>query len=203
MILFWLLAVVLVGTALSVIMAPKPVYSVVALLGHFVALAIAYLSLNAEFIAVTQILVYSGAILVLFLFVIALLSSGNGGITLGPDRLPKIPTPALIALTLTLIAIGYGGAHAHWYLPPGANLGIFLPVGTAGAFGSVADFGAALFTVQLLPFELTALLLMVAIIGVVVLAGDHEALTASDPRSLARLRRLEREAILREGEPLR
>jgi NADH-quinone oxidoreductase subunit J len=174
-ILFWLLAVVLVVTALSVIMAPKPTYSVVALLAHFVALAVIYLSLSAEFIAVTQILVYSGAILMLFVFVIALLSSGNGLIALGPDRLAKIPTPALLALTLTLVAIGYGGAHAFRHIVPVAGQGRVLPVGVAGAFGSVADFGATLFTVQLLPFELTALLLMVAIIGVVVLAGDHEA----------------------------
>jgi NADH-quinone oxidoreductase subunit J len=200
-ILFWLLAVALLATAVYVITAPKPVYSVVALLANFVVLAIMYLSLSAEFIAITQILVYTGAILILFLFVIALLTSGNITVALGPDRLPKISTPALFAIILTLIAIGYGAAHAFGHIVPIPSPHPELQVGAAGAFGSVADFGATLFTQQLLPFELTALILMIAVIGVVVLAGDHEALTQTDPRKLAKLRRLEREAILREGEP--
>jgi len=199
-ILFWLLAVALIASAVCVITASKPVYSVVALLANFAALAIMYMSLSAEFIAVTQILVYSGAILILFLFVIALLSSGIGAFSLGTDRLPKISTPALIAFVVALVSIAYGGAHAFAHVIPAPAANAAALVGDADAFGSVSDFGATLFTTQLLPFELTALILMVAVIGVVVLAGDHEALTPPDPRKLAKLRRLEREAILREGE---
>ena len=198
MILFWVLAVALIASAVSVITASKPVYSVVALLANFAALAVMYLTLSAEFLAITQILVYSGAILILFLFVIALLSSGVSAFAVGPDRLPKIPTPALIAFVIALVSIVYGAAHSFTHIVPAIAYGG--PTGSADAFGSVADFGATLFTTQLLPFELTALILMVAVIGVVVLAGDHETLTPPDPKKLAKLRRLEREAILREGE---
>ena len=77
MIAFWILAVVLVASAVFTVTAKKPVYSVVGLLVNFIALAATYLTLQAEFLAVIQIVVYSGAILILFVFVIALLSSGT------------------------------------------------------------------------------------------------------------------------------
>ncbi|HEX8806157.1 MAG TPA: NADH-quinone oxidoreductase subunit J, partial [Candidatus Aquilonibacter sp.] len=69
MIAFWVLAVILLASAVWCISATKPVYSVVALLLHFSALAATYLTLNAEFLAVIQIIIYSGAILILFVFV--------------------------------------------------------------------------------------------------------------------------------------
>jgi NADH-quinone oxidoreductase subunit J len=79
---------------------------------------------------------------------------------------------------------------------PTSTLG---PVGTAGVFGSVADFGTALFTTYLLPFEITALILMVAVIGVVLLAGDETPYQASKKRA-EEVRREMREAILRGGD---
>ncbi len=198
--LFWFLAVALIASAVAVVTAAKPVYSVIALLAHFVTLAVVYVSLSAEFLAVTQILVYSGAILILFLFVIALLSSGVDSFEVGPDRLPKLPMPALFALVITLVAIVFSAAHAFAHVLPVITPTSQLAVGSAAAFGSVATFGAMLFTSQLLPFEITALILMVAVIGVVVLAGDHATLTPPDHERLRAIRRREREAILREGE---
>ena len=94
LIAFWILALLLVASAVFVITAEKPVYSVVGLLLNFVVLAIMYLTLSAEFLAVIQIIVYSGAISILFLFVIALLSSGVKPFDVGPDRLPKALVPA-------------------------------------------------------------------------------------------------------------
>lgn len=197
MILFWVLSIALIASAVWVITARKPVYSVVALLGHFAALAAMYLSLNAEFIAAIQIIVYSGAILVLFVFVIALLSSGVTPFSLGQDRLPKIAVPAGI---VALVAIGflvYGVSRATIAgAPVGSNLG---PAGNADVFGSVADFGKALFTVQLLPFEITALILMVAVIGVVLLAGESAPYVPSRKQA-AEVRREMREAIIRGGD---
>ncbi len=87
---FWVLAAILVASAVWTISASKPVYSVVALLLNFAALAVLYLTLSAEFLAVIQIIVYSGAILMLFVFVIALLSSGVTAFSAGPNRVPKI-----------------------------------------------------------------------------------------------------------------
>jgi NADH-quinone oxidoreductase subunit J len=192
---FWVLAVIVVASAVWTIMASKPVYSVVALLLNFAALAVLYITLSAEFLAVIQIIVYSGAILILFVFVIALLSSGVGPFAIGPNRLPKIWVPAGI---VTLVALGflvYAVSQAATVVPRIPNG----PVGAANVFGSVADFGTALFTVHLLPFEVTALILMVAVIGVITLGGEQLGEPSSAARDEARTERAMREAILREG----
>jgi len=200
MTMFWILGVVLIVSAVWVVTAKKPVYSVVALLLHFAALAITYFSLTAEFIAVIQLIVYSGAILILFLFVIALLSSGVAPFASGPDKLPKATVPAIIIvlaiLGFTLYAVGHTTFGTAATIATTSTPGV---VGTAGIFGSVADFGKALFTTQLLPFEITAFILMVAVIGCIVLAGDETPYVAT--RRRARLVEREmREAILRAGE---
>lgn len=199
MIAFWIVGVVIIASAVWTISAKKPVYSVVALLINFAALAVLYVTLSAEFLAVMQIIVYSGAILVLFVFVIALLSSGVAPFSMGPNRLPRIAIPATIVVLAALGFLVYAVLHAGpaaiaAHAPPTAG-----PVGTEGVFGSVADFGKALFTVQLLPFEITALILMVAVIGVVALAGDEVPYVPSRRRA-ARVERAAREAILRGGE---
>ena len=157
MILLWILGVALVVSAVWVITANKPVYSVVALLLHFAALAITYFSLTAEFIAVIQLIVYSGAILILFLFVIALLSSGVAPFASGPDKLPKAVVPA-VAMVLVIFGFTlYAVAHTSFAAPTAAvTTSVPGVVGTANICGSVADFGKALFTTHLLPFEITA-----------------------------------------------
>jgi NADH-quinone oxidoreductase subunit J len=200
LIAFWVLALALIGTGVFTITAPKPVYSVVGLLGNFVALAILYLTLQAEFLAVIQIVVYSGAILILFLFVIALLSSGVKPFNVGPDRLPTVLVPSAIVGAIALAGIVYGTARvpspALPSIAPGAP-GALGPTGAADVFGSVANFGQALFTTNLLPFEVTALLLMVAVIGVVLLAGDDEP-----ARRRPKSRGTGREPIVKPQEPL-
>jgi NADH-quinone oxidoreductase subunit J len=219
MIEFYILAFVLILSAIFVITAQKAVYSVVGLLLHFAALAIMYLSLAAEFLAVIQIIVYSGAILMLFVFVIALLSSGVAPFNMGPNRLPKIGVPAVLAVAVILGFLIYGVAHvpavaAHGagQMQVNANFGAPNPqiaqtgsgsqpgpVGAANVFGSVGDFGKALFTTDLLPFEITAFILMVAVIGVILLAGESAPYVQSRRRARIVEREM-REAILRAGE---
>lgn len=190
---FWVLAVIIIASAVWTISASKPVYSVVALLLNFGALAVLYVTLSAEFLGVIQIIVYSGAILILFVFVIALLSSGVAPFATGPDRLPRIWLPGGIFVLASLIFLVYTVSSAP--LNPARPSG---PVGTANVFGSVGDFGKALFTVQLLPFEVVALILMVAVIGVITLGGElMRELPAS--RQETKADRAMREAILREG----
>jgi len=190
---FWVLAVIIIASAVWTISASKPVYSVVALLLNFAALAVLYVTLSAEFLGVIQIIVYSGAILILFVFVIALLSSGVAPFATGPDRLPRIWLPGGIFVLASLIFLVYTVSSAP--LNPARPSG---PVGTANVFGSVGDFGKALFTVQLLPFEVVALILMVAVIGVITLGGElMRELPAS--RQETKADRAMREAILREG----
>ncbi len=196
---FWVLGTIIILSSIWTVTAKKPVHSVVGLLANFAALATLYLTLNAEFLAVIQIIVYSGAILILFVFVIALLSSGVAPFAQGPNRLPKIVVPAIalgfISLGLLVYAFSRSVLSRAMFPESGGNLG---PVGTAGVFGSVADFGKALFTVQLLPFEVTALILMVAVIGVVLLAGDQAPYVPTRKRA-GQVDRSMREAILRGG----
>jgi NADH-quinone oxidoreductase subunit J len=200
MIVFWVLAVAMVATAIWCITAEKPVYSVVALLGHFASLAAMFLTLNAEFLAVMQVIVYSGAIMILFVFVIALLSSGVAPFSVGPNKLPRIGYPAVALVLLMLGFLSFALTRVAVATPSTSPSGsTFGPVGTADVFGSVADFGRALFTTYLLPFEITALILMVAVIGVIMLAGEQAA-TAPSSRQAAEVRREMREAILRGGE---
>lgn len=173
MIAFWVLAVLLVATAIFVITQRRPVYSVVGLLANFACLAVTYLTLNAEFLALIQIIVYSGAILILFLFVIALLSSGVRPFTVGPDRLPRILGPAALLGIIALGALLFVVAENPGTLMlPATGESIAGAAGAPNVFGSVADFGKALFTEYLLPFEATAFVLMIAVIGVIALAGD-------------------------------
>ena len=194
MIAFWVVGAIVVASAVWTISASKPVYSVVALLLNFAGLAVLYVTLSAEFLAVIQIIVYSGAILILFVFVIALLSSGVAPFATGPNRLPKIWLPAAIFVLASLGFLVYAVSSA----PPIATR-VPGPVGAANVFGSVADFGKTLFTVQLLPFEVTALILMVAVIGVITLGGEAMREIPSQ-RQEAKTERTMREAILREGE---
>jgi NADH-quinone oxidoreductase subunit J len=206
MIAFWVLAVVLVASAIWTVVAPRPVYSVVGLLVHFAMLAIMFVTLSAEFLAMMQIIVYSGAILILFVFVIALLSSGVAPFSAGPDRMPKARIPAVISVLIALGFLVYAivrqaqSGYAHAAPAVAASASSMGPVGTAGVFGSVADFGNALFTVYLLPFEVTAFILMVAVVGVVLLAGDQSPHVPVKRRGLQVDREM-REAILREGGP--
>ncbi|HEY3675283.1 MAG TPA: NADH-quinone oxidoreductase subunit J [Candidatus Tumulicola sp.] len=199
MIAFWGLAAVIVASAVWTISASKPVYSVVALLLNFAALAAMYMTLSAEFLAVMQIIVYSGAILILFVFVIALLSSGVAPFSMGPNRLPRIGIPAAIILIGALGFLGRGALTQRDTIVSGNATSTLGPVGTANVFGSVADFGRALFTVHLLPFEITALILMVAVIGVVLLAGDRGPFVPTRQHA-DRVERANREAILRGGD---
>ena len=192
MIEFALLAAVLIASALFTVTARRPVHSVVGLLVNFIALAITYLSLQAEFIGVIQVIVYSGAILILFVFVIALLSSGVRPFAIGPDRMSAATVPFAVVLGAVSAALIAFTAFRSGAPASGATAATGLPQ----SFGSVVSFGDALFTRNLLPFEVTAFILMVAVIGVVLIAGDADA----PPRR--KRRREEREPIVK-PEPAR
>ena len=191
MITFWILAVLIVASAVFVVSATRPVYSVLGLLFNFLCLAVMYLTLDAEFLAVIQVVVYSGAILMLFLFVIALLSSGVRQFSVGPNRLPRILAPLAFFAALGLGGLLFVIVQSVTPSVPAATAAT--AAGNANVFGSVADFGQALFTTYLLPFEATAFVLMIAVIGVIALAGDVDP-----PRPPRRKPLREREPILKE-----
>jgi NADH-quinone oxidoreductase subunit J len=161
---FWIFGAVAVVGGLSCITRKNPVASALWLVVTLFALAAMYVLLDAQFIAALQVLVYAGAIMVLFLFVIMLLNLGHPGPSdiKGPVG---VGIAALLGGTLLLQLRVLGQAA-----PPDA---ITLPEGTMAALqqqGMVAAVAGPLFDAYLIPFEITSLLLLAAIVGAVVLA---------------------------------
>ena len=155
-ILFLPLALVATAAAAGVVVARKPVHSALFLLLNFATLAVMYIGLNAQFLAAVQIIVYAGAIVVLFLFVIMLLGWHTGE-TVDPSR------RWTRYLSLVLVEVVYVVSQVI--------LGTTVPpaVGAPGS-GSAQAIGEALYTSYLLPFEITSVLLLVGIVGAIVLS---------------------------------
>ena len=163
LVLFWIFAVPLVLTALGVLIARSPVYAAMNLVAAFFCLAGIYVLLTAHLIAFMQILVYAGAVMVLFLFVIMLLSLGDEH--LQPERrrvMQYVGVGGALGLLSVLVA-------AISRLPDQA-MG---PLANPDKFGTVKAVGQVLYTQFLLPFEVTSLLLLVAIVGAVVVAKER------------------------------
>ena len=161
---FWIFGVIAMEGGLLCITRKNPIGSALWLVVTLFALAAMYVLLDAQFIAALQVLVYAGAIMVLFLFVIMLLNLGRPGPSdiKGPVG---VGVAALLAGTLLLQLRVLGQAA-----PPEA---IQLPAGTMAALqqqGMVAAVAGPLFDAYLIPFEITSLLLLAAIVGAVVLA---------------------------------
>jgi NADH-quinone oxidoreductase subunit J len=162
-ILFVILAAVTVVTALLVILQRNPVASAIFLIMTFFSLAGIYLLLEAPFLAAIQILVYAGAIMVLFLFVIMLLNLEKERKVITRNRLQKI-----FGIFLGIVLMAQIGMVFQSVLLTGEKGG-FLPEKVA-ALGNTEVVARLLFTDFLLPFEITSVLLLVAIIGAIILA---------------------------------
>lgn len=160
-VLFYLFAVLLLGASLFVVLNRNPIYSVVSLVFAFMNLAAIYFLLEAYFIGILQVLIYAGAIMVLFLFVVMLLNvqadRSRPGL-IHPDRW-WFGLLALIFVGLFVLLIGQG-----------VRALLTSPAVDVGELGAVSQVGEALFTRYLLPFEIASLLLTVALIGTVFLA---------------------------------
>lgn len=154
--LFFAFAAIAVLGALTLIIARHPIHSALSLIVVMVALAALYLLLGAEFIAAVQIIVYAGAIMVLFLFVIMLLNAGEEERTNLSIVARYIGLPAGIFLTLQLV---------YWLSRAPAKAAPAVAVGP----GITRELSRMIFRDFLLPFELTSILLLVAILGALVL----------------------------------
>jgi len=162
---FWVFAGVAIGSALLCITRRSPVASALWLVNTLFSLAAIYVLLDAHFIAAVQVLVYAGAIMVLFLFVIMLLNLGRGGAT--DIRGPRGMVVAAVAgavLAGELIVLRLAAPPGQLALPPGQ---VAEQVAAEGAVRAVAE---PLFQGYLVPFEITSVLLLAAIVGAVVLA---------------------------------
>jgi len=158
-ILFLIFAAFAVACAVNLVLQKHPISSALSLVGVMGSLAVLYLLLGGEFIAMAQLIVYAGAIMVLFIFVIMLLNAGSE--TRAKRHLWA--SYAGIPMIAAMIAIAaYIVQHA---LPPTEEVRF-------GAFqhGNAYDIGEKLFKVYVLPFEVTSILVLVAILGAIVLA---------------------------------
>ncbi len=157
--LFYFIGFFAVVSALFVVLNRNPVYSAVMLVFCFFSLAALYVLLEAYFVAVLEIIVYAGAIMVLFLFVIMLINVGNEmKASKYLQRTTNIPLilVSLFSLNIFLLIL---------WRSEGLNQS-----NTISTVGSIAAIGHALFTKYVLPFEIASLLLLVALIGTVYLA---------------------------------
>lgn len=161
-VLFWVFAIATVVSAVGVIVTKNPIASAMSLVATFFFLAGIYVLLWAHTVAVLQVMVYAGAIMVLFLFVIMLLSLGEGGamVKITPSRiLGSVATAGLLAaLVLAFRKL------------PEVSTGWTDSVDKLKAYGTLAQLGDVLYKQWLFPFEAVSLLLLVAIVGAVVVA---------------------------------
>ncbi len=160
---FYIFAAIAVIASLLVVGQRNPMYSVMLLIVSFGALAGLYILLDAPFTAVTQIIIYAGAIMVLFLFVVMLLNVPR-----------EEPAPASVAGMLGPTGLKIGavlslllGVEIVWAL---TRIGVSRFERDAGSISSVANIGQVLFTTHAFAFEVTSVLILVAMIGAVVLA---------------------------------
>jgi NADH-quinone oxidoreductase subunit J len=159
-ILFLVFAAFSVFCGINLVVQTHPIASALSLIGVMGSLAVLYLLLGGEFIAAAQVIVYAGAIMVLFVFVIMLLNAGAESATFQVSRFVKYFGALLLVAFLGLISFIIQGA-----LPRSGDV-IF------GAFqgGTALEVGRKLFTTYLLPFEVTSVLILIAIVGAIVLA---------------------------------
>ena len=161
--LFYVFGAIAVIMSLLVIAQRNPIHSVLLLIASFGALSGLYVLLEAPFAAVIQIIVYAGAIMVLFLFVVMLLNASHEDTDFDERTHPLLRKGpmrfgAVLALGLAVELV--------WALQKGAETGGF----ASGAVSSVGAIGRSLFTDYAFPFEVTSILILVAMVGAVVLA---------------------------------
>ena len=168
--LFYVFATVAVVGTLLVVSQKNPVYSVLSLVGSFFGLSGLYVLLEAPFVAVVQIIVYAGAIMVLFLFVVMLLNVPREDAAEW-DRSHPLYRPAAVRIGATLallLALELG-----WALSRTTGLASVIGEGRPAA-SSVKELGRVLFTTYMFQFEVTSILIIAAMVGAVVIARKRE-----------------------------
>jgi len=166
-VLFFVAGIGALAGALGVVLLQNPFYSVLSLVAHLLGLAVLFLLLHAEFLAAAQVVVYAGAVMVLYLFVVAYIGGADeplrpesGGVALFG---PLFAAAIAVELCIAFISSGLQALDTR-----GADLG--------PAFGSPGQIGELLLTDFLLPFEAASFLLLVAAVGAVVLARRRRGL---------------------------
>ena len=164
--LFGIFGLIAVLGALNLLFQRHPINSALSLVMVMMSLAVLYWSLGAEFLAAAQVIVYSGAIMVLFVFVIMLLNAGEEERTTGSRMayIAGIPGAGAIFCLLSFVFLKESNAMGY------ASVGRYLTSETS----NIEEISTVLFTKLLLPFEVTSVLILVAILGAVVLARKEQ-----------------------------
>ena len=170
-ILFFVAAALAVAGALGVVLIRNPFYSVLALVGHLIALAMLFLLLRAEFLAAAQVVVYAGAVMVLYVFVVAYIGGADEPLSPEGGWIARLGPVFALALLVEL-AIAVGGSGLVGLDATGARSG--------PGFGSPGRIGELLLSKFLIPFEAASYLLLVAAVGAVVLARRRRGLDEQD-----------------------
>ena len=160
--LFTIFGLLAVAGALNLLLQRHPINSALSLVVVMMSLAVLYWSLGAEFLAAAQVIVYSGAIMVLFVFVIMLLNAGEEENTHGSRIAAIAGFPGAAAIFCLLSFVFLSERHRLGFARLGDSV--------TGAGSNIAEVSHTLFTSLLLPFEVTSILILVAILGAVVLA---------------------------------
>jgi NADH:ubiquinone oxidoreductase subunit 6 (subunit J) len=172
-VLFFIAAIGAISGAIGVVMLRNPFYSVLALVCHLIALAALFLLLRAEFVAAAQVVVYAGAVMVLYVFVVAYVGGADEPLHRPGGALRLLGPLFGIAVAIEL-CIAMLGTALQGISGDGAPY-IF-------GFGTPAHIGRLFLTTYLFPFEVASLLLLVAAIGAVVLARRRRGLEAEEDR---------------------
>jgi len=161
LILFLILSLIAIATALGMLLSRNAIYSALFLVLNFTTVAVFYLLLGAPFIAMAQITVYAGAIMVLFLFVIMLL---------GAESLPKAEVLPWQRPLAGILSVALAVEATFLFITRARPLGnIVAPAEAANMTDSLREMSMMLFNQYLLPFEVTSVLLLVAMVGAIVL----------------------------------
>ncbi len=158
LIIFVLFGLIALAGALLMVLHPNPVYSALGLMATMLSVAVFYVVNSGHFIAAVQVIVYAGAVMTLFLFVIMLI-----GVDRAESLEERLPAQRQLAIVL-------GIAFLALIMLIGGNAWITAPAGDGDANGTVEAIADILFTDWLLPFEVTTLLLIIAAVGAVALA---------------------------------
>ena len=168
LVLFIIFGAVCIGAAINLLVQKHPINSALSLIAVMASLAAEYLLLGAEFVAAVQVIVYAGAIMVLFVITIMLLNAGAEERSKG----------SRVAILLGIPGVVIGGVLVAWTLLNRSNMQA-VPIGALK--GDPRDIARLLFHDFLLPFEVTSVLILIAIMGAVVLASRPQAV-ARGPR---------------------
>jgi NADH-quinone oxidoreductase subunit J len=164
-VVWFVAAAACLGSGIAVVSFSNPFYSALSLIGNLASLAVFYLLLSAQFLAAAQVLVYAGAVMVMFLFVIAYLGGRADAPWAGGTPLLRaaavVTAAALLVEVVVVLGLAWGDSLAD-------------PADVSGSFGSPGQIGEVFLTDHLLAFEITSIVLLVAAVGGVVLGTTRE-----------------------------